>query len=260
VVHQKTGGIIMFVLRLLTSLNDEGLIWYSISSRRWMFDLQKIELREISEDVVKHMTAHMSRLSEQMQMVLKLCACLGSNFDANLLEKARKGANDGDNFLQSCVDDGFLRIEGDSTCYRWAHDQVRQAAYELIPSHQREQFHLLVGSRLFLSTPPSEMERFIFYVTDNMNMGSNLIANPEQKYDVAELNLKAGEKMLKQQSFHSAVKYLMTGIALLEDDSWGAKYSLTLRLYDAGRFPFIARACYLCSHSFYSNFACNCSF
>jgi predicted ATPase len=245
----------MFVLRLLASLNDEGFVWYSVSSRRWMFDLQKIELREISEDVVKHMTEHMRRLPEQMQMGLKLCACLGSNFDATILCKATKGADVGDDFLQSCVDDGFLQIEGDSSYYRWAHDQVRQAAYELIPLQQRDQFHLLIGSRLLLSTTSSEIETYIFYVTDNLNMGTNLLNNPEQKYEVAELNLKAGEKLLKQQSFHSAVKYLITGISLLEDDSWGSMYSLTLRLHDAGRFSFFSCACQLHFHSFHSNFA-----
>ena len=89
----------MFVLRLLASLNDDGLIWYSINSRRWVFDLRKIELKEMSEDVVKHMTDHMSRLPGKVQLGLKLCACLGPSFDATLLEKARKDAAIGDDFL-----------------------------------------------------------------------------------------------------------------------------------------------------------------
>ena len=232
-VHQKTGGIILFVLRLLTSLNDEGLVWYSMSSHRWMFDLQKIELKEMSEDVVQHMTEHMSRLPRKTQMGLKLCSCLGPSFDAAVLEKARKGTDVGDQFLESCVDDGFLQTKGNSS-YTWAHDQVQQAAYELIPLEQREKFHLLIGSRLFLSTAPAEMEAIIFYVVDNINRGINLVNNTDQKYEVAELNLKAGEKVLERHSFHSSVKYLMTGIALLENDSWEKKYDLTIRLYDAG--------------------------
>jgi len=66
-----------------------------------------------------------------------------------------------------------------------------------------------------------------------MNRGLNLVDNYHQKYELAELNLKAGEKVLERHSFHSSVKYLMTGIALLENDSWEKKYSLTIRLYDA---------------------------
>lgn len=262
VVHQKTGGIIMFILRLLTSLNDEGLVWYSMSSHRWMFDLQKIELKEMSEDVVKHMTEHMSRLPKKMQMGLKLCACLGPNFDVAILEKARKDANVGDKFLESCVDDGFLQTKGHSGYYTWAHDQVQQAAYELIPLQKREKFHLLIGSRLLLSTNSSEMEKFIFYVVDNMNRGLNLVDNTHQKYELAELNLKAGEKVLERHSFHSSVKYLMTGIALLENDSWERKYSLTIRLYDAGQFPHLCICSLRLFHtrSLHSNFTYYCSF
>eukprot|EP00984_Skeletonema_dohrnii_P030217 scaffold21542_cov121-Skeletonema_dohrnii-CCMP3373.AAC.2 len=233
VVHQKTGGIIMFVRRLLISLNDEGLVWYSLSSHRWMFDLQKIEVKEMSEDVVKHMTEHMSRLPKKMQMGLKLCACLGPKFDTAIVEKVQRGANIGDNFLESCVDDGFLQIKGDSGFYTWAHDQVQQAAYELIPLQQREKFHLLIGSRLFLSTSSAEIDKFIFYIVDNMNRGVTLVDNPQQKYEMAELNLRAGEKILERHSFQSSVKYLMAGIALLENDSWEKKYGLTIRLHDA---------------------------
>ena len=235
----------MFVLRLLASLNDEGIIWYSINSRRWVFDLQKIESKEMSEDVVKHMTDHMSRLSGKVQLGLKLCACLGPSFDVTLLEKARKDAAIGDDFLEACVEFGFLQTEGGSS-YKWSHDQVQQAAYGLIPLELREKFHLLIGSRLFLSTPPSEMEMIIFHVADNINRGSKLLDNPERKYDVAELNLIAGEKMLQQQSFHSAVKYLLSGVALLEDDSWRSKYSLSLRLYDAGKSSFSLYFLFMC--------------
>jgi len=238
VVHQMTGGIIMFILRLLTSLNDEGLVWYSMSSNRWMFDLEKIEMKELSEDVVQHMTEHMSHLPRKIQMGLKLCACLGPSFDAAVLEKARQGTDIGDDFLESCVDHGFLQAKNDST-YTWSHDQIQQAAYELIPLQQREKFHLLIGSRLFLTTSPVEMNAFIFCIVDNINRGSNLLVSAEQKYEVATLNLKAGEKVLERHNFHSSAKYLMAGIALLENDSWEKKYTLTIRLYDAGKFrPF----------------------
>ena len=56
VVHRKTGGIILFVLRFLASLNDDGNLWFCMSSRRWMFNLEDIRLKKIHGDVVSHMT------------------------------------------------------------------------------------------------------------------------------------------------------------------------------------------------------------
>ena len=108
------------------------------------------------------------------------------------------------------------------------------AAYALIPQQKHESFHLLVGSRLFLTTTSSEMDDMIFLIVDNMNRGSKLMDKLDQKYELSSLNLKAGEKALCASAFHSATRYLLTGLSLLGEESWETKYDLTLWLYDAG--------------------------
>lgn len=113
------------------------------------FDTRAIELKEISQDVVVHMSERMTRLPHGIQSGLKLAACLGSKFDAHLLEK---GVQDPDvdikEFLRFAVEGGYLRGNVSTGKYAWAHDQVQQAAYELIPESKRESFHLLLGSRM----------------------------------------------------------------------------------------------------------------
>ena len=148
----------MFLLRFLKSLNDEGLLWFSLSSRRWEFDLNKIRIKQISEDVVQHMTLTMTKLEKNMQMGLRTAACLGSNFDAEILRRAKKEDDfDMETFLERCVEEGYLiSIDDESKKYAWTHDQVHQAAYELIPIAQRESFHLLLGSRLLIKSSKSE--------------------------------------------------------------------------------------------------------
>lgn len=56
VVHSKTGGVILFILRFLASLNNDGDLWFSMTKRRWMYDLEQIRQKEIHDDVVTHMT------------------------------------------------------------------------------------------------------------------------------------------------------------------------------------------------------------
>ena len=52
--------------------------------------------------------------------------------------------------------------------------------------------------------------------------------------ELAELNLRAGEKALASSAFHSGSKYFLAGLALLGSDTWDIKYDLTMKLYDAG--------------------------
>ncbi|KAL7470461.1 hypothetical protein ACHAXS_010701 [Conticribra weissflogii] len=129
IVHRKTGGIMLFILKFLESLNEEGLLWFSMSTRRWEYDLNRIKLKEISGDVVVHMTKQMTRLSKRMQSKLKCCACLGPCFDTEILRKAiRETDANIDSFLESSLEDGFFQHVADNR-YKWTHDQIQQAAY-----------------------------------------------------------------------------------------------------------------------------------
>jgi predicted ATPase len=90
-----------------------------------------------------------------------------------------------------------------------------------------------------------------------MNRGVKLLESDEQKHELSFLNLRAGERgrslcFVSQiffilpdppcshpstaesyAAFHTASKYLISGLSLLEQDAWEKHYSLTLRLYDA---------------------------
>ena len=231
VVHRKTGGIIMFIIRLLSSLNDKGDLRYSFNDRRWTYDLEEISVKEVYDDVVSLMTDNMKNLSLKMMFGLKVAACLGSKFNAQVIDKIKKDDEIEDSFLQESINLGFLRMSGD-VCV-WQHDQIQQAAYDLIPSSNRDSFHLMIGSRIFMTTSASDMKDMLFSIVDNMNMGQSLITEQERKYELAELNLDAGEKALRQSAFESCSKYILTGLSLLGEDSWETKYDLTLQLHEA---------------------------
>ena len=67
-----------------------------------------------------------------------------------------------------------------------------------------------------------------------MNRGASLIVDQDQKCELAQLNLDAGERAISQSAFSCAEKYLLTGLSLLGPDSWENQYyDLTLQLHDA---------------------------
>ena len=57
-------------------------------------------------------------------MGLKIAACLGHNFDAQVLKKATKEGEVEDDLLEQCVDLGYLQhLQHFGTSkYKWAHD------------------------------------------------------------------------------------------------------------------------------------------
>lgn len=130
VVYQKAGGMILFVIRFLRSLRQDGLLYFCMTSHQWKWDLAEIKSKQISEDVVRHTTSQMALLPAPIKIGLMNAACLGSSFDATVLNLAIDDDEfEVDRFLETCKDGGFIeewRLDNDE--YRWTHDQIQQAA------------------------------------------------------------------------------------------------------------------------------------
>lgn len=106
-------------------------MWYSLNSRRWCCDLNKIRQKQIESDVVALMRSHMNRLHKKTQMCLMIASCLGPRFDFKTFDRAnKKSKSDGSDPLETCVDKGFLQTTGRESEreYVWCHDQIQQAA------------------------------------------------------------------------------------------------------------------------------------
>ena len=127
-------------------------------------------------DVVEFMVERLRKLPEATQNVLKLAACIGNRFDLGTLaivcEKVQEEvATD----LWRGLQEGFVIPENEtykffqgeqtheksiqdiSVSYRFLHDRVQQAAYELIDEEVRQRLNLEIG-RLLLGKA-SDLQR-----------------------------------------------------------------------------------------------------
>lgn len=86
VIHQKTMGNAFFTLQFLQMLRDENLLQFSMFTHRWSWNLDDIVSQTGSADnVVQIMAQKIQRLPQPAQTVLKVAACLGSMFHADIL-------------------------------------------------------------------------------------------------------------------------------------------------------------------------------
>src|SRR6202020_3664629 len=124
-----------------------------------------------------------------------------------------------------------LHSEG---AYRFLHDRVQEAAYSLIPQHLRAEAHLRIGRLLAEHTPREKREEGIFEIVNQLNRGQALITSPDEREQLAELNLIAGGRAKATTAYASALTYLIAGAALLPEDSWerrhGLRFGVELRL------------------------------
>ncbi|MFB2981102.1 AAA family ATPase [Microseira sp. BLCC-F43] len=252
-VHRKTEGNPFFVNEFLKQIYAENLLVFDLDCLNWRWDMAKIAAMNITDNVVELLIDKLKKLPESTQNILRLAACVGTNFDLNTLsiichKLPREVVQD----LVIAVEWGLIQPEQD---YKFTHDRVQQAAYNSIDQTQKTAVHLQIGRLLLQNSPPETLSDKIFEIVPHLNLGIGVWrdlslpdgkerqAIPEGKErqartpiplnEIAFLNLIAGQKALAASAYGVASKYLNAGIELLAKNSWLLAYDLTLALYES---------------------------
>ncbi|HEY9695576.1 MAG TPA: AAA family ATPase [Oculatellaceae cyanobacterium] len=254
-LFNKTGGNPFFLTQLLKTLYQENLLVYNFSAGVWQWNIAQIQAIGISDLNVVELTArNIGKLPADTQKVLKLAACIGNSFNLDVLsivnqESSLVTAAQLWLALQAGLilplsqeykiplvfgegQTGGIALSDVKVEYKFLHDRVQQAAYSLIPDEQKKQTHLKIGQLLLQNTTAEERKENIFALVNQLNYGTALLTTETKKYELAQLNLIAGQKAKAATAHDSAVKYLEVGLELLASDSWESQYELTLALYE----------------------------
>ena len=261
-VLNKTNGNPFFMTQLLQSLYQENLLSFNPSSSCWQWDIEQIKAVGITDNVIDLMIDKIEKLDKKTQNILKSAACIGNRFDLDVLSVVNtKSLSATATELWQALQEGLIVPLSDaykipmlwkqeasyidqsetspalvpkypsSITYRFLHDRVQQAAYALIPENCKQEVHLKVGQLLLKNTKLNELEDNIFDIVNQLNRASELINKPSQRYDLAKLNLIAGQKAKTSTAYEPALRYLETGLELLASDSWQHRYKVTLDIH-----------------------------
>jgi predicted ATPase len=224
-VYQKTAGNPFFAIQFISALAEEELLTFDHSAMEWCWDLDRIHAKGYTDNVVDLMVEKLNRLSVKTQKTLQLFACVGNSAEYVLLETAYEGLGKDlhDNIWEAVRTGLVFRSEG---AYRFLHDRVQEAAYSLIPEGARGRAHLQIGRLLASRTEPAEIGGRAFEIVNQLNRGSHLITSPDERTQVAGLNLIAGRRARLSTAYASAIEYLTVGRALLAEGDWKHNYEL----------------------------------
>ncbi|NUP09833.1 MAG: AAA family ATPase [Polyangiaceae bacterium] len=241
-VHEKTHGNPFFVNQFLRTLYKHGLLVLAPDGR-WSWDLERIRSTMVTDNVITFLVENLQRLPPVTRRVLSLAACIGHEFDIETLSLFHeKSAVDTATDLWDALREGlvlplgseyrFLHagdVETDTTfpiSYRFLHDRVQQAAYSLIDEARRQEVHLWNGRLLRVKYASAPSDKDLFDVVANMNFGSSAIDDPEERRDLAQLNLLAGRKAKDAAAYEVAAKLLDASAGLLGPRAWDFDYDV----------------------------------
>lgn len=243
ICYNKTLGNPFFLNQFLRQLYNEELIYFDIKLSQWHWLIDEINKKSSTENVIDLVLNNFKKLSLETQLILPLAACIGRRFDLQMLsylygQTPKKTAR----VFEEALQQGFIlplnasyRFISDSpeanTSYQFVHDRIQQAAYSLLDKEQKTQLHLKIGRHLLQENSAAINGEVVFEIADQLNLGIDLISEPNEKIQIANLNLQAGKKAKASAAFVAAYTYFQMGIHLLEMDNWHTHYSLTFDLY-----------------------------
>ncbi|MBW4523385.1 MAG: AAA family ATPase [Scytolyngbya sp. HA4215-MV1] len=254
-VMTKTDGNPFFVNEFLRTLYVEQLLTFDYSSNQWTWLIAAIQQLNITDNVVELLVTKLQRLAPSTQEALRRAASIGNHFDlqtltfvlqtAGVLQEPDPAATIA--LLKETVNLGFIipctdhykRIElglaqpDDALrmVYKFAHDRIQQAAYSLTVPAERPAIHWQIGQEILQHTSIEQREQRLFDIVNQLNVGGEIFAQPDERETLVRLNLIAGQKAKASAAFTAAMTYLKTALAFLPQNYWHTEYALTLTLH-----------------------------
>ena len=169
-----------------------------------------------------------------------MCLQVASTFGISISEdvvtclgETKEYSNMKDN-LRKAVASGYME-EYATGAYKFVHDSVREASYNLIKSEEGDQFHFSIGIELLQVYTNAEGQEgdatssMLLPIADQLCHGSNL----DSRFDLAEFLTTAAQKAVTMSDFERAQRYLTQARTLIpEDQLWDNKhYDFSIQLY-----------------------------
>eukprot|EP00970_Alexandrium_tamarense_P010944 scaffold2283_cov118-Alexandrium_tamarense.AAC.1 len=242
-IHRKTKGNPLFVSEFLGSLVHRGLLQFSVKEGHWVWDEEKINAEDMTENVIHLVTTKMSDIPADTKTTLMIASCFGSKIHSNIISLLNSTSKYSffTSELNNAVAGGYM-VE-DRSDYRFVHDKIREASYRLIQANEQKKFHFDIGMLLLHSDDYDRMDGTnSFVIADQISYGLDMIVHPPQRHTFADFFRSAALKAMKISSFTSARSYARAAESLLPTDCFNdSSYHLSMKILTV-----LGKACSAC--------------
>jgi len=229
--YQNTNGNPFFLKQYILDLAEKNLIFFDKSKMNWTWDLKSIKETDCSDNVAKLITGKITRLPEPTRELLSYAACIGIQFDIGFLSIVfnKEESQVLQDILPAIESNVISPVAEDYVTHKFLHDQIQQTVISFIKPENLSSIHYKIGSFLLEKYNESELDKYLFVVTDQLNIGMNESIGEKERLKLAILNFNAGTKAKASIAYNAAKRYFSKAYELLPSDSWVNNYPLTLQ-------------------------------
>ncbi|WP_172193919.1 diguanylate cyclase [Saccharibacillus qingshengii] len=237
-LRQQTRGNALFAREMLRELHRDGLLFFAPLQGRWEWDAWRAAQIEVGEDVLELLMERLRHLGPDTLGVLALGAVLGAGFtrerlagiadgDADLIDRCLKEALSEELIVADCAGGIYGAAELRSSDqlqvrFRFRHDRIQQAAYELRTPEEIGRLHLRIGRmrmREMEEQPPGSEEQHL-EAAAHLNEGRFWIETEEERLRLIRLNIRAAASAKSAYGYDTALRFTGTALELLGTDRW----------------------------------------
>ncbi|MEW5735672.1 MAG: hypothetical protein AB1921_12510 [Thermodesulfobacteriota bacterium] len=234
-VFFKTGGNPLHVHQyLLTGAAEKALV-RDLKTGAWGPPPASAPQSERKQDLAEYLREKVLELPEHCRNALLACSCAGTRFDSETAALLVGGKpNSVANLLQPALEQDLLRREagerkGDAALFRFPHDRVFQAAYDLLDPKVAQGHHLALARSLearLMGAPQT-----LFDCVYHFNKSRPLLTEPALRHKAAAMNLSAAKQARETAAFAPALDYLVQALEWLPENAWEECYELACETY-----------------------------
>ena len=189
-VHKKT-SLPFFVLVYLKLLRDDELLQFNKESSQWTYDMDSVNTKLATKNVDTMVLEKLRSLDEETQSLLKLASCLGMRFSLSSLDISMNAVS-----INELEGEGLWEKDDiEEDVWKFSHDKIQQAAYNLIDEEKRNKFRGKLGDLLYSKLEPKVLETNLFQVVSLRNCHMDFISDEAERLELAKLNLRAARKV-----------------------------------------------------------------
>lgn len=242
-VYKKTDGNPHYIKLFLKSLREDNVLTYDMSSYQWQFDLGRIKVQEMADNVLAIHEKQLLLQSYQAQVLLKVAAYDNGKFNIPLLASVCKFPEEIVTLLlELLTESGQLsKLESKPITYTFGHNRIQQAAFHLnVPGFElsNEALHFAVA-RFHLEQGDFQQAIQLNQLVEHL-IQSNALLELDTTIKSLGFILQAGRQANESNAPNTAFQYLGFAKELqerfkLETYTFEVLYGLAKASYLLGR-------------------------